>query len=299
MKIELNVQDFKNYCESQKNDFGLDIPSEALIEKTEKIYNEVIFNIKQSGKSKNVISLYGGSGVGKTTISTLLNYVFIKNGINSFVISGDNYPHRIPKSNDAERLRTYRENGLKGLVYSEDYTEECMKILKDLLTKDLDFDTKLTEKYSWLKTYQEHGRKALEKYLGTNDEIDFGEISDLLTKFKNNDKEIYVKSLGRNENDVYYSKVDFSNIEVIILEWTHGNNESLIGVDYPIFLMSTPEETLEWRKKRNRDNGIGNPFTNQVLEIEQKKLNNQSRNAKLIVSQSGDFLTLEEFEKLL
>lgn len=298
MKIKLSTEDWEQCCKKQINNVDLEMPSEELVKKTEKIYNEIVLNLKQNKKNKTVISLYGGSGAGKTTISTLLDYIFDKNNIKSIVISGDNYPRRIPKANDDERLRIYRENGLRGLVLNKEYTEDRMQILKELLNQDLDFDPRLVESHKWLETYQMCGRKGLEKYLGTNNEIDFEEVSNLVADFKNGDNEIYIKSLGRNENEASYAKIDFSNIEIMILEWTHGNNENLIGVDYPIFLMSTPEETLEWRKKRNRDNGVGNPFTNQVLAIEQTKLNNQASNAKLIVNQKGEFLTVEDFNKM-
>ncbi len=298
MKNEITFENWTEFCKNYRNNPELEIPNEIIVEKTLKIYNNLTSKIKESGKSKIVISIYGGSGVGKTTVTKLLSYVFHENGINNFVLSGDDYPRRIPLQNDNERMRIYREHGLKGLVSSKEYTEDCMHILKDLLGQDLDFDPIMIEKHNWLATYQKQGREYLGRYLGTNEEIDFEEISKVLEDFKKGQKEIYIKSLGREENKAFYYKEDFSEVEVLILEWTHGNSEFLKGVDIPVFLVSTPEETLEWRKIRNKDTGIGNPFTTQVLEIEQSKLNNQAKSAKLIVSLMGEFLSFEEFCKL-
>ncbi len=297
MEEKLNLEEWSEFCKGYKKDFNIEIPSEIVLEKTVKIYEVLLDKIKKSGKSKVVVSIYGGSGAGKTTITTLLSYVFLKNGINTYVLSGDDYPRRIPLLNDNERIRIYREYGLKGIVASKEYTEECMLVLKDLIGQDLDFDPAMIEKYNWLKTYQKSGREYLSKYLGTDWEIDFEEISKVLEDFKNGDNEVFIKSLGRAENEVYYYKVEVSNVEVVILEWTHGNSDYLKGVDIPVFLASTPEETLEWRKKRNKDTGVGNPFTNQVLEIEQEKLNNQAKRTELIIGLNGDFLTYEEFIK--
>ena len=45
--------------------------------------------VKKSDK-RVVISIYGGSGVGKTGIASLLTYYFKANGINAYTMSGDN-----------------------------------------------------------------------------------------------------------------------------------------------------------------------------------------------------------------
>ena len=59
---------------------------------------------------------------------------------------------------------------------------------------------------------------------------------------------------------------------MLLVEWTHSNSEYYSGVDIPIYLDSTPQETLQSRLERNRDQWIDNPFTMMVLDIEQKML---------------------------
>ena len=103
--------------------------------------------------------------------------------------------------------------------------------------------------------------------------------------------------MGRDDTELWYDKVDFSNANILIIEWTHGNSDNFIGVDVPILLNSTPQETLEHRRARNRDGGTDSSFTTMVLEIEQGMLESQAHKAKFILSKAGELLSYEEFQK--
>ena len=105
--------------------------------------------------------------------------------------------------------------------------------------------------------------------------------------------------MGRKKEELWFENVDFSNCQVLILEWTHGNSDHLTQVDIPILLNSTPQETLEHRRKRNRDKGVDSPFTTMVLELEQQQLVRQAHKAKIIVAKSGNLMTYEEFCDLM
>lgn len=63
-----------------------------------------------------VVAVYGGSGVGKSELGSLLGHALNADGIGAYILSGDNYPRRIPSVNDAERLRVFRHAGVRGLV---------------------------------------------------------------------------------------------------------------------------------------------------------------------------------------
>ena len=88
-------------------------------------------------------------------------------------------------------------------------------------------------------------------------------------------------------------------MQVLIVEWTHGNSDYLEGVDIPILLNSTPAETLAHRRARNRDGKTDSAFTTLVLEIEQQKLEAQARKARLILSKQGSLLTYAEYRRLM
>jgi len=93
--------------------------------------------------------------------------------------------------------------------------------------------------------------------------------------------------------------VDFSEIRVLIVEWTHGNSDYLEGVDIPVLLNSTPAETLAHRRARNRDGKTDSAFTTLVLEIEQQKLEDQARKARLILSKQGELLSYAEYRRIM
>lgn len=203
--------------------------------------------------AKTVVSLCGGSGSGKSGMACLLAAMLEDDGIHAYIMSGDNYPRRVPMYNDAERERVYAEGG----------------------------------------------REALDAYLGSPAEINFDEVSSILARFRAGEKEIPLKRMGREENSTWYEPIDFSSTQILILEWTHSNSDFLSGVDIPILLNSTPAETLEYRRKRNRDGGVDSPFVTMVLELEQGKLNRQAHKARIIVSKSGELITYEDFCRIM
>ena len=196
-----------------------------------------------------VVSVYGGSGVGKSEIASLLSFYLNAAGIGAYTLSGDNYPHRIPKYNDAMRQQVHEEKGDAGL----------------------------------------------REYLGSELEINFKEVNEILRQFHEGAESIHLRRMGRTETELWYEPVDFSNVRVLVLEWTHGNNGNLRGVDIPVFLASTPAETLAHRIARNRDGNPDSPFVTKVLEMEQDLLTSQGDRASIIISKDGDVITFEDY----
>lgn len=200
-------------------------------------------------RQKIVVSVCGGSGVGKSETASLLSFYLNSMGIGTYTMSGDNYPHRIPEYNDLERERVYAESGEEGL----------------------------------------------RAYLGSELEINFKEVNEILRLFHAGENTIYLRRMGRSETELWYEPVDFSDIDVLMLEWTHGNNDNLRGVDIPILLGSTPAETLAHRLERNRDKAPDSPFITMVLGMEQDLLTSQSPKAKIILSKKGDIISCDEY----
>lgn len=255
--------------------------------------------LNDHSKQRVVIAVCGGSGVGKSEIASLLSYYLTKLNMDSYTLSGDNYPHRIPKYNDAERLRVYRQNGIRGMISHGEYISGRHEILMQLQEDNQDANCEYIKEYPWLAIYQQAGRNGLKDYLGTAKEINFSEITNIISQFKNGADTVYLKRMGREETQLWYEAIDFSNKKVMIIEWTHGNNDNLQGVDIPILLNSTPEETLEHRKARNRDGATDSPFTSIVLGIEQDMLVSQASKAKVIIAKNGDILTYSDYIKLM
>jgi hypothetical protein len=246
-----------------------------------------------------VLAVCGGSGVGKSEIASLISFYLNHIGLGSYTLSGDNYPHRIPKYNDAERLRVFRKSGIDGLITNGQYIEGRHLVLKELQESGNDSNPELIKQYPWLSVYQSAGRNGLRNYLGTVNEIDFNELSEIISRFKNGESAIFLKRMGREETELWYDQVDFTGKNVIIIEWTHGNSDYLQGVDIPILLNSTPRETLEHRRSRNRDGAPDSSFTTMVLEIEQGMLISQAAKAKMIISKNNELLTYKDFARLM
>ncbi|MBL4937632.1 adenylylsulfate kinase [Clostridium sp. YIM B02515] len=312
MTFEKNNHDIKwtapkisDFSTIQKGDMPADkiVINEGNVDKANVIFPELLrfLNpiLKAQPSEKAVISVHGGSGVGKSEIGSLIGYYLNDLGIGSYILSGDNYPHRIPKVNDAERMRVFRENGIKGLVRKGEFTKERNIKLQELQDQGSDSNPELCKELPWLAVYQEAGKSGLSNYLGTNNEIDFNEVNHIIAEFKNGAESIMLKRMGREEKELWYDAVDFSNVKVLVIEWTHGNNDNLVGVDIPILLNSTPQETLEHRRSRNRDGGTDSPFTMMVLNIEQNLLCSQAHKAKIIVTKAGNVISYDDYLKLM
>lgn len=250
----------------------------------------MIEQLETTDSDKLVIAVSGGSGVGKTGVAALFTYFLQQMGIGSYTLSGDNYPKRIPVYNDAERLKIFREQGILQMLADGVYNKEHAQLLLQFQNNDTEADWALTESYPWMKSYIQGGINGLTEYLGTENEINFAQLSQVVAQFKAGQPLIWLKRMGRTETSLYFDEMDFTQINVLVIEWTHGNNDALQGVDIPIFLNSTPDETLQNRLARNRDGKIDSPFTTRVLEIEQDKLIQQAAKAKLIVSNQCEFI---------
>jgi len=205
-------------------------------------------------------------------------------------MSGDNYPRRIPEYNDAERVSIFRSEGLKGLVKENLYSTDVQKKLDVLWIKETDSDPREIKEYPWLEVYQNYGREGLKGYLGEEKEQDFDQVNDILAAFKRGDEKIWMKRMGRSEDQRWYDEVDFSNTDILLLEWTHSGAEQVKGVDISVCLRSTPEETKAYRLFRARDGKADSAFVTMVLEIEQEKLDRRMEQADVILSKEGKVL---------
>ena len=305
------MQEFKNWKPPvlPKEIEQADVPgskvviTEYHIDRAGRIFPDLLDEIEKvkskNGNGKVVVSVSGCSGVGKSGIAAVLSYYLNDIGIGSYILGGDNYPRRIPEYNDAERLHIFREGGLKGLVKDGEYNKERFQTVHKLQEEGNDADPENIKKYPWYKSYINGGRNALKVYLGTGNELAFKEVEDVVDQFKSGAEKIWLKRMGRSNTQIWYDDVDFKNVDVLLIEWTHGNSDCFNGVDIPILIHNTPAETLKYRLLRNRDCGIDSPFTTMILDIEQESLINQAHKAKIIITPSGDRLNYEEYCKYI
>lgn len=273
--------------------------SDDSFEKGQTLYKELISKIDFEGEDKIIISVSGGSGSGKTTLASILAFYFEKAGIGTYILSGDNYPHRIPEYNDAERVQVYRDAAQKALVEQGLYNEGVKSVLDNIYQVFNDGSLDYLSHYDWYQTYHVAGKSALTDYLGTDKELNIPAINRVLAEFKAGKDHIWLKRMGRTPDALWYDQVNFSNIKILILEWTHGNHADLRGIDFRVFLNSTPEETMAYRKLRARDGHADSAFVTMVLGIEQDKLHQQSPMADLIFSKDGEVLDYDQYLSLI
>ena len=198
--------------------------------------------------------------------------------------------------------KTYEEavsDGLKKIGLSKkDVDIELLKEPKKTFFSILDprqVKVKITEKEHKEETVKEHVEKVYEK---PSDEDKKG-AEEIVESFKNKAEKIWLKRMGREDTELWYEEVDFSDTEILIIEWTHGNSDNYKGVDIPVLLNSTPQETMAHRKARNRDGAVDSPFTTMVLELEQDMLESQAHKAKVIVSKAGKLLSYDEYKEIM
>ena len=253
----------------------------------------------EENRGRAVVSVFGGSGVGKSEIASLIACYLREAGIGVYTLSGDNYPRRIPMYNDAERLCIFRTAGIRGLLREGLYSPGVRAELAELWQAGTDPDPAAAEGRPWLNTYQKAGREALAAYLGQDAEQDFDELKAIVGRFRAGEQRIWLKRMGRSDDALWYDEVDFSRTGVLIIEWTHGGSGRFGKVDLPVLLASTPAETREHRRARARDKGTDSAFTTMVLEIEQKLIEDRAPTAALILSKAGGLITLEEYREAM
>lgn len=271
------------------------------IKKANAIVPHVLNDLPELGEKRITIAVYGGSGVGKSEIGSVLGQYLEDLGYPTYILSGDNYPYRIPEHNDLERLSAFRNAGLGALADHPDFQDAWSAKLQAKWPSMEDFQPEAfpQEDAAWIEEYYAAGRDGLKNYLGTAREIDFPFLNHIVQAFRSGSSRITLKRMGRTADDIRLESVDFTGTQVLIVEWTHGNNAALNGIDYPIFLFSTPAETRAHRLARSRDSNTDTPFISLVLEIEQERLVSQADRARLIISRDGEVLSLSELSDRL
>ena len=234
--------------------------------------------------AKLVIAVSGGSGSGKTSGAAALREALAMVGLKGYVLSGDNYPRRIPQHNDEERLTIFRSAGLKALLADGEYTPERFADLQPLQKTGIDSDPRQCAAYPWMQIYQQGGRAALAGYLGRTAEQDYDALNAVLAQFRAGAPVLWLKRMGRKEWERWYEPKNFADVDVLLLEWTHAGSADLKNTNLKVFFNST---TRACRVARSRDAGADSPFVTMVLEIEQAMLNRRACDADLIQNRDG------------
>ncbi|MBQ6259008.1 MAG: adenylylsulfate kinase [Lachnospiraceae bacterium] len=261
------------------------------------IMEKLVSTVRSNPYGRAVISVSGGSGSGKTCLSALTAWYLNKCNVGTRIISGDNYVHRIPAENDAERLRIFRHNGIRAMVESGQFDNIIFERLQSYQKEQNETGHAKDIDEPWFKTYIEGGKAALDQHLGSSNEQNFEMLNDIISAFKDGAKELWLRRMGRDNTALWYEKADMTDTHVLILEWTHGLSKHLSGIDERIFIRTTPEETYASRIGRSRDENAKTDFIQAVIAIEQTQLTKLIPTADLIINRAGEQLSKDDFIK--
>lgn len=287
-------RDFQESVRQTLERSGMDPLPHAVENSVTEILWLILKRLEDQKTDRLAISISGCSGCGKTTTASAVRSCLNEWGIETDVVSGDDYPVRYPALNDMERVARYRNGGLQALTDAGCYDEQIGEKLTQLWREENDAaETASSEPdAAWRTIYREGGRKALRAYLGTPEEQRFDLLNRVIDGFRNSSDRVALRRLGREADAQQYAWKDYSHARVLVIEWTHGASGWLKGLDVRVMFTATPEETLQLRKKRNRDPGVTSPFTAQVLRIEQMALTERFKYADLLLNLQGEPLNL-------
>ncbi len=262
------------------------------------LQDKILQGIADNPYGRCVVSISGGSGSGKTCSAAILAYILNSAGIETYTMSGDNYAHRIPHENDEGRQRVFRHNGVRAVVDAR--LAEDPKVFEEIMAFQLEENenghAEPPAGAEWFDTYIDGGKKALKRHLATPHEQNFNEINDVISAFRDGAREIWMRRMGRDTTAFWYENRDFSKTSVLILEWTLGLSRYLTGIDVPVYIETTPEETYASRIARGRDSNARTDLIQAVIEIEQGLLMRDVPRASIIATRDGSVLTLDEWK---
>jgi uridine kinase len=136
------------------------------------------------------------------------------------------------------------------------------------------------------RTNHEHREQDLQS-VGPQ-EVDLDRLVSHIALFHAGCDEVTVPSVDYPGNRFLTRRVDFSPIDVLIVEGTYVL--TLADLDVRIFLEVTADATRERRRQRNRD--IDAPIVEQVLDIEHALIAPQAERADIVID--GEFRIVRE-----
>ncbi len=125
-------------------------------------------------------------------------------------------------------------------------------------------------------------RKEDSKWLGPHIEVNMKLLDETLKSAIYGANNIEIPHIDYDTNIVSVEKIDLKAIKVIIAEGTYTT--LLKNIDTRIFISADYNDTLVYRKLRNRGNEVNDPFVENILETEHKIIAGHKFLADFIIS---------------
>jgi uridine kinase len=143
--------------------------------------------------------------------------------------------------------------------------------------------------------FSQGGSAYLKDYLGTQNEINFARMAQLVADFKTGETTLSLRIMDNPGNYVLDDnrELDCRKLRVLVMEGTWSN--LVDGPSIKVFLYATPEETLAHRNARGRDPGNDTEVLRAILAIEQARLEDIAKNvADVVVSRQCQIIRAEQ-----
>jgi len=133
-------------------------------------------------------------------------------------------------------------------------------------------------------------RRADDSWLGPHVEVRLDVLEQNLIDAINGADEIVKPLIDYDANSVEDESIDLTGVEVVIAEGTYTT--LLKNVDTKVFIARNRVDTLEHRQKRNRGTEVGDPFIENVLELEHKIIAGHKQLADFVITRDYDVISV-------
>ena len=134
-------------------------------------------------------------------------------------------------------------------------------------------------------------RRADPDWLGPHIEIRLDLLEQNLKDAIQGKAEIIKPLVDYNADTIEMQTINLEGVKVVIAEGTYTS--LLKHVDTRIFISRNWLSTLEDRKKRNRGNEVGDPFTEQILAVEHKIIAGHKQLADFVINDDYEVIDVE------
>jgi len=134
-------------------------------------------------------------------------------------------------------------------------------------------------------------RKKSYEWLGPHKEVNMKLLNRTLSGAIKGKNTIDVPYIDYDTNIETIKKIDIEGVKVLIVEGTYTS--LLKHIDTRIFIDADYNDTLKFRKLRNRGNEVNDPFVENILETEHKIIAGHKFLADFVITKDYDVISIK------
>lgn len=134
-------------------------------------------------------------------------------------------------------------------------------------------------------------RKNDPTWLGPHKEVDLKRLDNNLRDARNGSNTLLSPHIDYDSGQETIESISLESVKVIIVEGTYTS--LLRQIDTKVFIDADYNDTLEFRKRRNRGNEVNDPFVEGILETEHKIIAGHKFLADIIITKSYEVISCQ------